>query len=102
MKCNRTLLLNGSVYNKVKMVAERVLLSYSDRMVVQIVRPATVCGPSPRLRTDVSVNLLTEQAINKGRMTVFGGSQERPNIHIEDITDLYVFFSFKCSKRFMD
>jgi nucleoside-diphosphate-sugar epimerase len=79
-----------SEYNKTKMVAERVLLSYQDDMVVQIVRPATVCGYSPRMRLDVSVNLLTMQAISKGKITVFGGDQVRPNIHIEDITDLYL------------
>lgn len=81
-----------SEYNKTKMVAERVLLSYQDDMVVQIVRPATVCGYSPRMRLDVSVNLLTMQALSKGQITVFGGNQVRPNIHIDDITDLYLHF----------
>ena len=80
-----------SEYNKTKMVAERVLLSYGSDMVVQIVRPATVCGLSPRMRLDVSVNMLTMQAITKGRITVFGGDQVRPNIHIDDITDLYIY-----------
>ena len=80
-----------SEYNKTKMVGERVLLSYSDRMAVQIVRPATVCGFSPRMRLDVSVNMLTMQALTRGRVTVFGGAQTRPNIHIDDITDLYLF-----------
>lgn len=79
-----------SEYNKTKMVAERVLLSYSDRIAVQIVRPATVCGYSPRMRLDVSVNMLTMQALTRGRITVFGGDQTRPNIHIEDITDVYL------------
>ena len=79
-----------SEYNKTKMVGERVLLSYSDAMVVQIVRPATVCGVSPRMRLDVSVNMLTMQALSKGRITVFGGDQTRPNIHIDDITDVYL------------
>ena len=79
-----------SEYNKTKMVGERVLLSYSDDMVVQIVRPATVCGFSPRMRLDVSVNLLTMQALSKGKITVFGGNQTRPNIHIDDITDVYL------------
>ena len=78
-------------YNKTKMVAERVLLSYADQMAVQIVRPATVCGVSPRMRLDVSVNMLTMQALTRGRITVFGGDQVRPNIHIDDITDLYIF-----------
>jgi len=79
-----------SEYNKTKMVGERVLLSYENDMVVQIVRPATVCGYSPRMRLDVSVNLLTMQALTNGKITVFGGDQVRPNIHIDDITDLYL------------
>lgn len=80
-----------SEYNKTKMVAERVMLSYSDGIAVQIVRPATVCGISPRMRLDVSVNMLTMQALKNGVITVFGGDQVRPNIHIDDITDLYIF-----------
>src|SRR5258707_4657477 len=80
-----------SEYNKTKMVAERVLLSYADRMAVQIIRPATVCGYSPRMRLDVSVNMLTMQALTTERITVFGGNQTRPNIHIDDITDVYLF-----------
>src|SRR6185369_10270914 len=80
-----------SEYNKTKMCAERIMLSYADSMTVQIVRPATVCGYSPRQRLDVSVNMLTMQAIQNGRITVFGGNQIRPNIHIDDITDLYLF-----------
>jgi nucleoside-diphosphate-sugar epimerase len=80
-----------SEYNKTKMVAERVVLSYSKDMVVQIIRPATVCGYSPRMRLDVSVNMLTMQALTREKITVFGGDQTRPNIHIDDITDLYVF-----------
>lgn len=78
-------------YNKTKMVAERVLLSYRDDMAVQIVRPATVCGLSPRMRLDVAVNMLTMQALTNGRITVFGGDQVRPNIHIDDISDLYIY-----------
>ncbi|AOT07473.1 NAD-dependent epimerase/dehydratase family protein [Pseudoalteromonas luteoviolacea] len=80
-----------SEYNKTKMVAERVLMSYANDMAVQIVRPATVCGLSDRMRLDVSVNMLTMQALCNGLITVFGGAQVRPNIHIDDITDLYVF-----------
>jgi nucleoside-diphosphate-sugar epimerase len=80
-----------SEYNKTKMVSERVVLSYSGKMIVQIVRPATVCGFSPRMRLDVAVNLLTAQAFSKGTVTVLGGGQVRPNIHIEDVTDLYLF-----------
>lgn len=80
-----------SEYNKTKMVSERVLLSYSEDMTVQIIRPATVCGLSPRQRLDVAVNMLTIQALENGKITVFGGDQARPNIHIDDITDLYIF-----------
>jgi len=80
-----------SEYNKTKMVAERVLLSYADKMAVQIIRPATVCGYSPRMRLDVSVNMLTMQALTREHITVFGGAQTRPNIHIDDIAEVYVF-----------
>jgi nucleoside-diphosphate-sugar epimerase len=84
-------LLPISEYNKTKMCGERILLSYKEDMVVQIVRPATVCGYSPRMRLDVSVNMLTMQALMNGKITVFGGEQTRPNIHMDDITDLYIF-----------
>lgn len=81
-----------SDYNKTKMVSERVLLSYKDKIIIQIVRPATVCGYSPRMRLDLSVNMLTVQALANGRITVFGGNQTRPNIHIQDITDVFIHF----------
>lgn len=91
-KVIETLPLNPiSDYNKTKMVTERVLLSYQHQIGMQIVRPATVCGVSPRMRLDVSVNMMTMQALENGVMTVFGGAQVRPNIHIDDITDLYLF-----------
>jgi nucleoside-diphosphate-sugar epimerase len=79
-------------YSKYKALCEDVLLnSAADDFVVTIVRPATVCGYSPRLRLDLTVNILTNHAINKGEITVFGGDQQRPNLHIEDMTDLYAF-----------
>jgi nucleoside-diphosphate-sugar epimerase len=81
-----------SVYNKTKMVAERVFLSYQNQMQVHCIRPATVCGVSPRMRLDVSVNMLSYQALKNGRITVFGGDQTRPNIHIQDITNVYRHF----------
>ncbi len=80
-----------SEYNKTKMVSERVLLSYADKMSIQIVRPATVCGYSPRMRLDISVNALTMSALEDSKIYVHGGTQIRPNIHIDDITDLYLF-----------
>src|SRR5262249_37174494 len=79
-----------SEYNKTKMCGERIVLSYKDDMVVQIVRPATVCGYSPRQRLDVSVNMLTMQALTNGRITVFGGDPTCPRLHISHITHLYL------------
>ena len=81
-----------SVYNKTKMVAERVLLSYKDRINVHCIRPATVCGLSPRMRLDVSVNMLAFQALKNKKITVFGGDQTRPNIHIKDMVRVYDHF----------
>jgi nucleoside-diphosphate-sugar epimerase len=83
-------LLPISDYNKTKMVSERVLLSYEDAILIQCVRPATVCGYSPRMRLDLSVNMLTMQALTKGKITVFGGNQIRPNIHITDMVRTYL------------
>lgn len=78
-----------SDYNKTKMVSERVLLSYADRFILQCVRPATICGHSPRIRLDLSVNMLTMQALRNGRITLFGGEQTRPNIHLADMVRVY-------------
>jgi len=79
-------------YSKYKALCEQYLQdAATGDFVVTTVRPATVCGYSPRLRLDLTVNILTNHAINKGRITVFGGNQKRPNIHIQDITDLYLF-----------
>ena len=78
-------------YSKYKMLCEGQLLKeQSPDFAVLILRPATVCGYSPRLRLDLTVNVLTNHAVNLGRIIVFGGRQKRPNIHIEDMTDLYV------------
>jgi len=79
-------------YSKYKAKCEDVLLATAaDDFVVTIIRPSTVCGYSPRLRLDLTVNILTNHAINNGKITVFGGKQKRPNIHIQDMTDLYWF-----------
>ena len=78
-----------SAYNKTKMICERLLLSYKDNIDVYIVRPATVCGLSPRMRFDVSVNMLTLQALKNKKITIMGGSQTRPNIHINDMIGVY-------------
>src|SRR5215471_18898273 len=78
-------------YSKCKMLCEPVLLGYgSADFVPVIMRPATVCGYSPRMRFDLTVNILTNHAVNKGLITVFGGAQKRPNIHIDDVCELYV------------
>jgi len=80
-----------TAYNKYKAMCEDVLLQeQGGSFTTVIIRPATVCGYSPRQRLDLTVNILTNHAVNKGVITVFGGNQMRPNIHIEDITDLYV------------
>ena len=81
-----------STYNKTKMIAERVIMSYEKIMKVHNIRPATVCGYSPRMRLDISVNLLTMQAITKKEITVLGGSQTRPNINIKDMINVYLHF----------
>lgn len=78
-------------YSKFKAMCEKVALKYADDdFVVLILRPATVCGYSPRQRLDLIVNILTNHAVNRRRITVTGGAQKRPNIHIEDVTDLYL------------
>ncbi len=78
-------------YSKFKAMCEEALLKYADDdFVCLILRPATVCGYSPRQRLDLIVNILANHAVNRGRIIVNGGSQKRPNIHIEDITDLYL------------
>ena len=85
-------LLPISTYNKTKMVAERIVLSYADQIRTHIIRPATVCGYSPRMRLDVSVNMLSMQALENKIITVLGGSQTRPNIHMQDMTRVYEHF----------
>tara|TARA_B100001248_G_C27001080_1_gene283383 strand:- start:2 stop:526 length:525 start_codon:yes stop_codon:yes gene_type:complete len=74
------------------MVSERVFLSYKDKIQVYCIRPATVCGLSPRMRLDVAVNLLTYQALKTKKIVVLGGKQTRPNIHIKDMVNVYVHF----------
>ncbi|HEU4772329.1 MAG TPA: SDR family oxidoreductase, partial [Candidatus Udaeobacter sp.] len=78
-------------YNKYKGLCEPVLFRHqSPEFICVTVRPATVCGYSPRMRFDLTVNILTNHAYNKGVITIFGGKQQRPNIHIEDVCELYV------------
>ena len=88
-----------STYNKAKMITEKIILSYADKIDTTIIRPATVCGISPRMRFDLSVNMMTYQALKNKKMTIFGGNQTRPNIHIDDLLRLYMFF-FKKGKKY--
>jgi nucleoside-diphosphate-sugar epimerase len=77
-------------YSKFKALCEEVLTEEREPgFTTLILRPATVCGYSPRQRLDVIVNILCNHAVNTGKVKVFGGAQQRPNIHIEDMTDLY-------------
>ncbi|MBU1152837.1 SDR family oxidoreductase [bacterium] len=87
-------------YSKYKAKCEEVLLeAATDDFIVTVIRPSTVCGYSPRMRLDLTVNILTNNAINQGEITVFGGDQMRPNIHIEDMTDLYIYLLELSDKR---
>ena len=77
-------------YSRFKVECEKVLAEERQPgFVTLIVRPSTVCGYAPRLRLDLTVNILTNHAFNNGKITVFGGEQKRPNIHIDDMADLY-------------
>ena len=78
-------------YSKYKAECEKILINFnSDSFTTTILRPATVCGYAPRLRLDVVVNILTNLAYNKREITVFGGDQLRPNIHINDMVEAYI------------
>lgn len=79
-----------SLYNKYKSMCEPVLLeAQSPNFTTVIIRPATICGYSPRQRLDLTVNILTTHAVYNNRITVFGGEQMRPNIHMQDMIELY-------------
>ena len=83
-------LLPLTLYNKFKGMCEPLLFKHQDDDFVCVtIRPATICGYSPRMRFDLSVNILTNHAVNNNKITVFGGSQLRPNLHIQDMCDLY-------------
>jgi nucleoside-diphosphate-sugar epimerase len=77
-------------YNRYKGLCEPILRRYAAPGFTTVtIRPATICGYSPRLRLDLTVNILTNLAVNARRITIFGGQQKRPNLHIEDMADLY-------------
>lgn len=78
-------------YSKYKALCEEVLVkAQTPDFRTVVIRPATVCGYSPRLRLDLTVNILTNYAVNSGKITVFGGAQKRPNIHIADMAEAYL------------
>ncbi len=78
-------------YSKYKGLCEPILSRHqSDDFTTVTIRPATLCGYSPRQRLDLTVNILTNLAVNNRKITIFGGAQKRPNLHIEDMTDLYL------------
>jgi nucleoside-diphosphate-sugar epimerase len=77
-------------YNRFKGLCEPLLKKHlSSDFTGVVIRPATVCGYSPRQRLDLSVNILTNHAVSNGRIRVFGGAQLRPNLHIRDMADAY-------------
>lgn len=79
-------------YSKFKALCEEELnAERGDGFVTCTVRPSTVCGYAPRQRLDVVVNIFTNHAVNNGKIRVFGGTQKRPNIHIDDMVGLYLF-----------
>ena len=79
-----------TLYNKYKGLCEpRLFKHQSPDFVCVTIRPATLCGYAPRQRLDLSVNILTNHAVNNNKITVFGGSQKRPNLHVQDMVDLY-------------
>ncbi|MDJ0677605.1 MAG: NAD(P)-dependent oxidoreductase [Calothrix sp. MO_167.B42] len=78
-------------YSRYKALCEEVLLSKGEPgFTTLIVRPASICGYSPRQRLDLIVNIFTNQAINNGKITVFGGLNKRPSLHIQDMVDFYL------------
>jgi nucleoside-diphosphate-sugar epimerase len=82
-----------TLYNKYKGLCEPLLKKHADdRFTGVIFRPATVCGYAPRMRLDLSVNILTNHAVNAGKITVFGGAQLRPNLHVQDYCDAVELF----------
>jgi len=80
-----------TLYAKYKVKTEETLNSLVDDSFCGVsLRAATVCGYSPRLRLDLTINILSYHALTRGEIRVFGGAQMRPNIHIQDLTDFYL------------
>tara|TARA_Y100001980_G_C14540974_1_gene318842 strand:+ start:111 stop:1082 length:972 start_codon:yes stop_codon:yes gene_type:complete len=81
-----------SDYNKTKIIAEKVIESYKKYFKYYIIRPSTLYGYSPRMRLDLTMNILTKQAALNNEILVFGGKQWRPFLHVKDMASIYLFF----------
>jgi nucleoside-diphosphate-sugar epimerase len=79
-------------YSRFKLECEHILMEQAGGMTRVIVRPATVCGYAPRLRLDLTVNILTIHALVNRKIRIFGGKQMRPNLHILDMVRAYEMF----------
>ena len=92
-----------TLYNKYKGLCEPLLAKHTDEKFVGVTyRPATVCGYAPRLRLDLSVNILTNHAITNNKITVFGGSQLRPNLHVQDYANVVKLLMVAPSEKIAD
>ena len=87
-----TELLPLSDYNKTKMVGEKIVNNYKDFFNTVILRPGTICGVSDSMRLDLTVNAMTYSALSKKIITVNGGKQIRPQVHIKDMLSAFLFF----------
>lgn len=89
-----------TLYNKYKGMCEPLLNKHADDSFTGVTfRPATVCGYAPRLRLDLSVNILTNHAVTNNKITVFGGAQLRPNLHVQDYCDAVEMFMTAPSEK---
>ncbi|MBH67482.1 MAG: UDP-glucose 4-epimerase [Rhodospirillaceae bacterium] len=89
-----------TLYNKYKGLCEPILFKHQSRNFTCVtIRPATLCGYAPRQRLDLTVNILTNWAVNRGKIKVFGGDQLRPNLHIQDMCDLYIKLIYEDSAK---
>lgn len=87
-----------SDYNKTKLVTEKIIQGYEKYFKNIIIRPATLYGNSPKMRLDLTMNILTKQAARNKVITVHGGQQYRPYLHVNDMVDLYIFILNKYKK----
>lgn len=88
-----------SDYNKTKMIAEDIVVSYRKFFDYLIVRPSTLFGYSPKMRLDLTINILTFSALKKKEINVFGGNQYRPFLHVQDMVRFYEFVILKNIKN---